>query len=90
MTNGVKQGCIVAPTHAMLTNAFQDFDASFPIKNIIDKLLHADDIADNAKTEKIQRSMDQNSQACDKYDLTTSTKVYQPTIRSRTANQPSL
>ena len=38
VTNGVKQGCIMAPTlfsmmfSAMLTYAFQDGDAGFPIR----------------------------------------------------------
>ena len=38
VTNGVKQGCVMAPTlfsmmfSAMLTVAFQDVDAGFPIK----------------------------------------------------------
>ena len=37
VTNGVKQGCVTAPTlfrmmfFAMLTDAFQDVDAGFPI-----------------------------------------------------------
>ena len=38
VTNGVKQGCVMAPTlfsimfSAMLTDAFQDVDAGFPIR----------------------------------------------------------
>ena len=38
VTHGVKQGCVLAPTlfsmtfSAMLTDAFQDCDAGFPIK----------------------------------------------------------
>ena len=79
VTNGVKQGCVMAPTlfsmmfSAMLTDAFQDVDASFPIKyrfdgkllnlrklqakskvqtDVVDKLLYADDLAENAKSEE--------------------------------------
>ena len=47
VTNGVKQGCIIAPTlfsimfSAMLTDAFQDVDAGFPIRYRFDgKLLN--------------------------------------------------
>ena len=47
VTNGVKQGCVMAPTlfsmmfSAMLTDAFQDIDAGFPIRNRFDgKLLN--------------------------------------------------
>ena len=47
MTNGVKEGCVIAPTlfsmvfSAMLTDAFQEFDAGFPIRNRFDgKLLN--------------------------------------------------
>ena len=38
VTNGVKQGCVIAPTlfsmrfSAMVTDAFQDVDAGFPIR----------------------------------------------------------
>ena len=38
VTNGVKQGCVMTPTlfsmmfSAMLTDAFQDVDAGFPIR----------------------------------------------------------
>ena len=46
VTNGVKQGCVMAPTlfsmmySAMLTDAFQDVDAGFPIRYRFDcKLL---------------------------------------------------
>ena len=79
MTNGVKQGCVIAPTlfsmmfSAMLTDVFQDVDAGFPIRyrfngkllnlrrlqakskmqtDVVDKLLYADDLAENAKSEK--------------------------------------
>ena len=74
--NGVKQGCVMAPTlfsmmfSAMLTDTFQDVDAGFPIRyrfdgkllnlrrlqakskvqtDLVDKLLYADDLAENAK-----------------------------------------
>ena len=47
VTNGVKQGCVMAPTlfsmmfSAMLTDAFQYFDAGFPIRYRFDgKLLN--------------------------------------------------
>ena len=47
VTNGVKQGCVMAPTlfnmmfSAMLTDAFQDVDAGFPIRyRFHDKLLN--------------------------------------------------
>ena len=47
MTNGVKLGCAMAPTlfsmmfSAMLTDAFQDIDAAFPIRYRFDgKLLN--------------------------------------------------
>ena len=47
VTNGVKQGCVMAPTlfsmmfSAMLTDAFQDVDAGFPIRYRFDgKLLN--------------------------------------------------
>ena len=47
MTNGVKQGCVKAPTlfsmmfSVMLTDAFQDFDAGFPIRcHFDDKLFN--------------------------------------------------
>ena len=79
VTNGVKQGCVMAPTlfsmmfSAMLTDAFQDVDAGFPIRyrfdgkllnkrrlqakskvqtDAVDKLLYADDLAENAKSEE--------------------------------------
>ena len=79
VTNGVKQGCVMAPTlfsmmfSAMLTDAFQDVDAGFPIRyrfdgkllnlrrlqakskvqtDVVDKLLNADDLAENAKSEE--------------------------------------
>ena len=47
VTNGVKQGCVMAPTlfsmmfSAMLTDAFQDVDAGFPTRYRFDgKLLN--------------------------------------------------
>ena len=47
VTNGVTQGCVMAPTlfsmmfSAMLTDAFQDVDAGFPIRYRFDgKLLN--------------------------------------------------
>ena len=78
MTNGVKQGCVMAPRlfsmmfSAMLTDVFQDCGAGFRISyhfdgklfnlrrlkakskvqtDMLDKLLFADDLAENAKTE---------------------------------------
>ena len=110
VTNGVKQGCVMAPTllsmmfSAVLTDAFQDVDAGFPIRDRsdgkllnlrrrqaiskvqtdrFDKLLYADDLAENAKTEeKIQGAVDRMSKACDNFQLTISTKktevVHQP------------
>ena len=75
VTNGVKKGCAMAPTlfsmmfSAMLTDAFQDVYAGFPIRyrfdgkllnlrmlqskskmqtDVVDKLLYADDLAENA------------------------------------------
>ena len=75
VTNGVKKGYAMAPTlfsmmfSAMLTDAFQDVDAGFPIRyrfdgkllnlrmlpskskvqtDVVDKLLYADDLAENA------------------------------------------
>ena len=110
VTNGVKQGCVMAPTlfsmmfSAMLTDAFQDVDAGFPIRyrfdgkllnlrrlqakskmqtDVVYKLLYADDLAENAKSEeKMQGAVDCMSKACDNFQLTISTKktevVHQP------------
>ena len=110
VTNGVKQGCVMAPTlfsmmfSAMLTDAFQDVDAGFPIRyrfdgkllnlrrlqakskvqtDVVDKLLYADDQAENAKSEeKMQGAVDRMSKACDNFQFTISTKktevVHQP------------
>ena len=77
VTNGVKQGCVMAPIlfsmmfSAVLTEAFQDVDAGFPIRyhfdgkllnlrrlqakykgqiDVVDKLLYADYLAENAKS----------------------------------------
>ena len=102
VTNGVKQGCVMAPTlfrmmfSAMLTGAFEDVDAGFPIRyrldgkllnlrrlqakskvqtDVVDKLLYADDQAENAKSdEKMQGTVDRMSKACDNFQLTISTK----------------
>ena len=89
---------------AMLTDAFQDVDAGFPIRHrfdgkllnlrrlqakskvqtdVVDKLLYADDLAENAKSEeKMQGAVDRMSKACDNFQLTISTKktevVHQP------------
>ena len=79
VTNGVKLGCVMAPTlfsmmfSARLTDAFQDVDTGFPIRyrfdgkllnlrrlqakskvqtDVVDKLLYADDLAENAKSEE--------------------------------------
>ena len=79
VTNRVKRGCVMAPTlfsmmfSAMLTDAFQDIDAGFPIRyhfdgkllnlrglqakskvqtDVLDKLLYADDLAENATSEE--------------------------------------
>ena len=82
VTNGVKQGCVMAPTlfsimfSAMLTDTFQDVEAGFPIRyrfdgkllnlrrlqakskvqtDVVDKLLYADDLAENANQRKNAR-----------------------------------
>ena len=92
VTNGVKQGCVMAPTlfsmmcSTMLTDAFQDVDAGLPIKvqtDVVEKLLYADDLAENAKSEeKMQGAVDRMSKACGNLQLTISTKktgvVHQP------------
>ena len=81
---------------AMLTDAFHDVDAGFPIgyrfdgkllnlrrlqakskmqTDVVDKLLYADDLAENAKSEeKMQGAVDSMSKACDNFQLTISTK----------------
>ena len=86
---------------AMLTDAFRDVDAGFPIRyrfdgkllnlqakskvqtDVVDKLLYADDLAENVKSEeKMQGAVDRMSKACDNFQLTISTKktevVHQP------------
>ena len=84
MTNGVKQGCVMVPTlfsmmfSAMLTDAFQDVNAGFPIRNrfdgkllnlrrlqakskvqtdVVNKLLYADDLTENVKSEEKCRGL---------------------------------
>ena len=43
--------------------------------DLVDKLLHADDLAENAKSEeKVQGAVDRMSKACDNFQLTISTK----------------
>ena len=102
VTDGVKQGCVMAPTlfsmifSAMLTDAFQDFDAGFPIRyrfdgkllnlrrlqtkskvqtDVVDKLLYADGLSENAKSEeKCKGAVDRMSKACVIFELTISTK----------------
>ena len=75
---------------AMLTDAFQDVDAGFPIRYRFDgKLLNlrrlqakskvqtdvVDDLAEIAKSEeKMQGAVDRMSKACDNFQLTISTK----------------
>ena len=51
--------------------------------DVVDKLLYADDLAENAKSEeKMQGAVDRMSKACDNFQLTISTKktevVHQP------------
>ena len=51
--------------------------------DMVDKLLYADDLAENAKSEeKMQGAVDRMSKACDNFQLTISTKktevVHQP------------
>ena len=102
VTNGVKQGCVMAPTlfsmmfYAMLTDAFQDGNAGFLIRyrfdgkllnlrrlqaiskvqtDVVVKLLFADDLAENAKSEeKMQGTVYCMSKACDNFQLIISTK----------------
>ena len=79
VTNGVKHGCVMAPTlfsmmfSVMLTDDSKDVDAGSPIRyrfdgkllnlrrlqaksmvqtDVVDKLLYADDLAENAKSEE--------------------------------------
>ena len=121
VTNGVKQGCVMTPAlfsmmfSAVLTDAFQDVDAGFPIRyrfdgkllnlrrlqakskvqtDVVDKLLYADDLAENAKSEKkMQWAVDRMSKACDNFQLTVSTKkdfrkYTSQHLESRLENQP--
>ena len=82
---------------AMLTDAFQDVDAGFPIRcrfdgkllnlrrlqakskvqtDVVDKLLYADDLAENAKSEeKMHGDVDRMSKACDNFQLIISTNI---------------
>ena len=110
VTNRVKQCCVMAATlfsmmfSAMITDAFQDVDAGFPIwyrfngklpnlrrlqakfklqTDVVDKLLYADELSENAKSEgKMQGAVDRMSKPCDNFQLTISTKktevVHQP------------
>ena len=85
VTNGVKQGCVLAPTL---------FSMMFSAMLMLDELLYADDMDKNANTEaKMQRAMDQVSQSCDNYDLTISTKktevVHQP-APGKPYNEPTI
>ena len=104
VTNGVKQGCVMAPTlfsmmfSAMLTDAFQDVDAGFPIRyrfdgkllnlrrlqakskvqtNVVDKLLYAADLAENAKSEEKM----QGAVACQKDVTTFNSQLAQKRLR---------
>ena len=44
-------------------------------KDVVDKLLYADDLAENAKSEeKMQGAVDSMSKACDNFQLTISTE----------------
>ena len=122
LTNGVKQGCVMAPTlfsimfSAMLTDAFQDVDAGFPIRyrfdgkllnlrrlqtkskvqtDVVDKLLNAYDLAENAKSEgKMQGVVNLMSKECDNFQLIISTKRLRwytsQHLESSIANQSSL
>ena len=93
VTNGVKQGFVMAPTlysmmfSAMLTDAFQDVDAGFPIRYRFDgELLNLRRLQAKSKVqtdvvdkllyaeEKMQGAVDRMSKACDNFQLTISTK----------------
>ena len=51
--------------------------------DVLDELLCADDLTERAKTEtKMQGAMDRMSQACDKYNLTISTKPTEVVLQS--------
>ena len=121
VTNGVKQGCVMAPTlfsmmfSAMLMDAFQNSDTGFLIRyrfdgnifnlrrlqaktkvqtDVLDELLYVDDMDKNASSEaKMQRAMDQVSQASGNYDLTISTKkteVIHQTAPGKPYNEPTI
>ena len=58
VTNRVKKGCVVAPTlfsmmfSAMLTDAFQEVDADFPIRyHFVDKLLNLRRLQSKSKVQ---------------------------------------
>ena len=100
---------------ALLTDAFQDVDAGFPIRyrfdgkllnlrrlqakskvqtDVVDKLLYADDLAENAKSEeKIQGAVGRMSKAYDNVQLTISTNktevVHQP-APGKTYSEPTI
>ena len=45
-------------------------------KDVVDKLLYADDLAENAKSEeKMQGAVDRMSKACDNFQLTINTSL---------------
>ena len=123
VTNGIKQGCVLAQKlfsmmfSDMLMDAFQDSDTGFPIRysfdgnihafnlrrlqaknkvqiDVLDELLYADDMDKNASADgKMQRALDQVSQSCDNYDLTTSKRktevVHQP-APGKLYNEPTI
>ena len=83
---------------AMLTDAFQDVDAGFPIRyrfdgkllnlrrlqakskvqtDVVDKLLYADDLAENAKSEEKM----QGAVACQKHVTTFNSQLAQKRLR---------
>ena len=81
VTNGVKQGCVMAPTlfsmmfSAMLTDAFQDLDAGFPIRYRFDgKLLNLrrlqakfkvqTDVVDKPSMQMTWQKMPNHSKKC--------------------------
>ena len=51
VTNGVKQGCVMAPTlytmtcSAKLTTAFQNLNAGFPIRDLFDCNFHSKEVS---------------------------------------------
>ena len=97
MTNGVKQGCLLAPTlYSMKFLPCLQLLSRIPIRyrfdgklfnlrrlhakskvqtEVLDEFLFADDMAKGAPTEeKMQKVIDQVSDSCDNYVLTTSIK----------------